>query len=249
MVATANPTGNIPVVNGSVPCEGTKILPFSLDFTAGPTSYSIDFTQVFQQKQFSTLQTVWIDNSENNDPLSIVCNTSNQIITAPARSQGYYALLQPTPGRVLVQTAGSLVITIIFLNFYIPPTVWPVPVVNSAGLPEVDIPALDAVISGGRVQTESDPFTIQGLTDASGTIAVAATAQVAIPASAARKRWTIANPSTQTEILQIMWGAAAAGRIDLLPGASWDESGSSIVGEAVYVIAATLHHPFTAYYK
>lgn len=249
MVATANPGGNFAIQNGAVPCEGTKAFPFNLDFTGGKNAYAIDLTAQYQQKQFTTLQTVWIDNSANASPLEIIANTTNQVIVAPPMSQGFYAILQPTPPKFQVQTNGGIVLQIILLNFYIPPFMWQIPTFSAGGLPEVDVPALDAVIVGGRVQVQGVPSTIQGLTDVSGVIAAGGTTQALIPASATRERWIISNPDTATETLYFRIGGPATGEIPLLPGATWDESGSSIVGDAVEIVAATTGHAFTAYYK
>lgn len=249
MVAVAIPGGQFPVPNGAVPCEGTKVFPFNLDFTAGKNAYSIDLTSQYNQKQFTTLQTVYIDNSNNPAILQIVCSVTGQVITAPALSQGYYAILQPSPPKLIAQTLGGVVVLIQLLNFYIPPVVWEIPIVNAAGLPEIDIPALDAVIVGGRVQVQQVPYTIQGLTDASGTIAVGGTRQVLFAASPTRQRWILSNPDTATETLYFCFTLITAGLIPILPGASWDESGSSIVGDGVWVVGATTAHAFTAYFK
>lgn len=249
MVQIANPAGNFPVLNGSLPCEGTKAYPFNLDFTA-VNAYKIDLTQQQIQKQFTTLQTVWIDNADNTAEFELICTTTGQRIIAPPQSQGFYAMLQPSPPVFSVQTSGALVMEIILLNFYIPPQVTDVSLtVSAGGLPQFDIPALDGVIAGGKLQTQSVPFTTTGLTNASGNVAAANTYQQVIPASATRVRWVISNPLTASEELDIAFGAGPGGAIALAPGVTWDESGSSIVGDEVQVRAATAGHVFTAYYK
>lgn len=245
MVAQANPIGIFQSNNGAVPCEGTKVFPFNLDFTA-VNAYLIDLTQQYQQKQFTTLQTVYIDNSNNNSILQVVCSVTGQVITAPALSQGYYAILQPSPPRLQVQTNGGVIVTIQLMNFYIPPVVWGIPIVNSAGLPEVDVPALDAVITGGLVQVAAYAGTLNAQTDDSGTITVGGTRQTLFAANPARKRFIISNPSTATEILQFSYGAGA-GLIDIAPGATWNEADLSVSGALIQIVGATTGHAFTAY--
>jgi hypothetical protein len=216
-----------------------------LDFTT-TNAYLVDFTQQYTQKQFTTLQCVYIDNSQNLDELSVIVNGTNQTITAPPQSQGFYEVLATSSPKFNIETNGNLIVQVIFLNFYIPPTVYQIEPVNSAGLPEIDIPALDAIITGNALNVVTQPFTITGVTDNGG--AVAAGGTIAVPASATRKRWIISNPDTATETLDIRLGSNVASPIPLLPGMTWDESDSSIVGDVVYVTAATVGHAFTAYY-
>lgn len=247
MVQMAPLQGNFTTTNGELPCEGTKALPFNLDFTVAD-AYLIDLTQQYNQKLFTSIQCVYIDNSLNPSPLQIICGTTNQVTTCPPFSQGFFELLLPTPPKLMVQTIGVLVVNIQLLNFYIPPDVWTIGAFSNTGLPQIDIPALDAIISNGALTVASKPFTIQGVTDASSAIAAGGTPQIVIPANAARERWIVSNPSTATEVLQFSLGSAGAGKIDLLPGMIWDESGSSIVGDAVYLVAPTTGHTFSAYY-
>lgn len=248
MVATVNQGGISPLVNGSVPCEGTKAIPFNVDFATFAT-WQIDLTNQFRQGQFTTLQTVWIDNADNNSTLTLTCSVTAQRIIAPARSQGFYALLQPTPPVFQLNSAGGIVVEVIFLNFYIPPQVWFNAAASSGGLQQVDVPALDAIIVSGGMNVNTSPQNLQGLTDNSGTIAVGGTRQVLLAASATRKRWILSNPSTATEILQFCIGIITAGLIDLLPGQTWNEDGATVVGDGVWVVAATGAHAFTAYSK
>jgi hypothetical protein len=246
MVQVAGLVGNFSTPNGSFPCEGTKSYPVQLDFSVA-NGWLCDFTQQFNQKQFTTLQTVYVDNSNNPQPVIITCSGTGQVITAPAMSQGYYSLLQPTPPQLNVASAGAVKVTLQFLNFYIPPTVWLITSTNGQGLPEVDVPALDAVISGGRVLVSSIPGTLIGPQDLSGTIAAGGTAQSLITLNPSRKRWQLSNPSTATEILQFMYVTGASGRTDLAPGQTWVEDGSSTSGDAIFVVAATTGHAFTCF--
>lgn len=246
MVQIANPSGNFSVLNGSTPCEGTKAYPFNLDFTAN-SAYLVDLTQQYQQKQFTTLQTVWIDNKDNDNDLEIICGTTSQRIIAPGGTQGFYAMLQPSPPKFTVQTSGSLIVNIALLNFYIPPVVWTDIPLSAGGLPQVDVPALDAVISGGKVQVASNPYTVTGMVDASGVIAAGGVWQAVFAVNAVRKRFILSNPDTATETLYFRINGGGA--IPMFPGGGWDESGSSIDGDLIELMAVTIGHAFTAYSK
>lgn len=248
MVQIANPNGNFPTVNGSLPCEGTKALPFVFDFAAA-NAYQVDLTQLQQQNTFTTLQTVWIDNSQNNSFLEIICGTTSQLIFAPPRTQGFYAMLLPVPFKFSVQSSGGIAVQCIFLNYYIPPQVWTVGTVSASGLPQIDVPALDAIIVNGGLNVNTTPQTLTGMLDRSGTIAAGGTRQQVFAANAAAKRRVLSNPSTATEILQFSWTTNTTGLIDLLPGQTWDESNATIVGDAWFVVGATTTHAFIAYEK
>lgn len=241
MVMVANPAGNQNVLNGSLPCEGTKAFPFNLDFTAA-NAYQIDLAPQYNQGQFQTLQTAYIDNIDNPEVLEIIISGGTyQRVVAPAFSQGFYAILVGGPPPVImVQTSGTLLLNVILLNFYIPPVVW-------YGELTVDIPAIDAIIVNGGLNVNSTPPTFTGFIDASGTITAGGVAQALFALSAGRKRFVISNPSSESEALQFNFNGG--GFIDLLPGMTWDESGSEINGDAVTVKAATTGHAFTAYSK
>lgn len=241
MVAVASTPGKADLNNGAVPCEGTRAYPFNLDFTT-VNAYLIDLTQQYTNGQFTTLQTAFIDNSSNPAAFELICNSTSQVVVCPPFSQGFFTLLIPSPPKLQAQTNGLLVMEIILLNFYIPPAVWSVPVTNSSGLPQVDVPALDAVISGGKVQVQStqNPTT---LTNKSGTITLGGTGQLLVAGNASGQDIMIENPTTATEILQ--WSPFAIGGpwFDIAAGQLVDKSG---ITNSVWVRGATTGHAFTA---
>ena len=245
MVSMANGNGNFPVVNGALPCEGTKAFPFKLDFSA-TNAWLIDLTPQWQQKQFTTLQCVWMDNSLGDENLEIICDVTEQSIICPPRSQGFFELLQPVPPKFMVQTNDTITKQIILLNFYIPPQTWFVWQVNGNGYPQISIPAIEAIIVAGALTVTPIPPTYTAMTDASGTITAGGTKQVALAANAARKRFVLANPDTATETLYLSFIAGdGVALIPLIPGEVWDESGSTIAGGILYVQAATTAHAYT----
>lgn len=247
MVAVNSGLTPLSVPNGAVPCEGTKAFPFKLDFTVG-NAYVIDMTQSYLNKQFSTLQCVYIDNSDNASDLDIICNATDQRVSCPAGSQGYFPLLAPSPPKFVVQTSGSLLLEIIFLNFYIPPGLWANAPASAGGLPQVDIPAIDAIISGGAMNVNAIPTTSAVITDASSTITTGGTPKSILAPNPARKRFILANPDTATETLYFMFNVGTAGRIPLKAGERWDESGSEICGAEIFAVAVTSAHPYTLYW-
>lgn len=246
MNASVNTNQLVPQLlqNGMVPCKnGPKGIPALLNFTLG-TSFDLDLSQIIAAGFLDNVQTIYVDNSGNSNAFNITCSVSSQVLTVPAGAQAYLPLLQPSPAKLNFSTGGTPTITIQLLNFYLPPIVWSSGSANSAAQIVSD-PTLDATVANGRVQTSA----IAGQTtpnDKSGTITVGGTPQIIIATNAARKGYTIHNPSTATEVLQIMFGAAASGKIDLTPGSIY-ESGMFLYTGDIYAVAATAAHAFSAY--
>jgi len=237
------------VPTGNPSCEGRKSITILIDFSLGLT-YTLDLSGAQAQLAwFKSIQTLYVDNSANANPFIITCGVTTQRISIPAGACAYMPLLQPDQPVLQFNTASAVTVKIQLLNFFLPPCVWNGTTGGAGGTLPVADAILDATVVGGKVQVTQIPFTIQSLTDASGTITTGGTVQACVPASASRARWIISNPSTESEVLQFGFGSPPTHFIDLLPGATWDESGSSIVGDAVQIKAATTGHTFTAYYK
>lgn len=226
------------VFMGAEACEGRKAFRFLLDFSLG-LQYLIDFATWINQKTIDSVQGLYVDNSLGTAAVKFTFSGTNQIITVPAGSQAYLPVIVANPPSVVIDCTNAAQQTNLYvLNFFVPPYIW-------GGTQAIDIPALDAIIVSGRLNVRSDPDTVT-MTDKSGTIAVGGTAQTAIAANAARKRFTLANPSTASEVLQFRFGNTG-GFIDLTPGMIWDESGSTVSTALIQVVAATAAHAYTAY--
>lgn len=119
---------SLPVFNaltGLLPCEGAKAMPYVADFSA-TTEYDFDFTQQVQNKQFTTVQGLYVDNSANASSVVITVGGTNQTITVKANTCGYYTLLSTGNPSFKITSAGGVSVPLVFLNFYVPPTVWAV---------------------------------------------------------------------------------------------------------------------------
>lgn len=230
------PTGNVPSCG-----IGRKALHVRIDFSLGDT-YTLDLTAVQNSGQFDAVQTLYIDNSQSSTQLDIVTGVTLQTVSIPAGGQAYIPMLQPNPPLFQFNPhGGSAIIHIFCLNFFVPPAVW---YVN--GTPIMDL-TLESVISNGAVNTTTKPLTVTGSVDASATIATGGTRQVLFAANSARKRFTICNPSSATEVLQFSYVLNTAGLIDIPPGTTWNEADFSVSGEEIWIVAATTAHAFTAY--
>lgn len=127
MVAVS-PTGLgiLPLINGTPPCNGAKVIPFIMDFNAASV-YDFDFTQQQQGGQIDYIQTAFIDNTLNAQNLIVTVGASQQRIQVPKNSAGYFTLLAPNPLKCSFTTTGLVLVYVGFINFYIPPTVWAAP--------------------------------------------------------------------------------------------------------------------------
>jgi hypothetical protein len=115
--------GIIAPMNGQVPCEGAKCIPASLNFATN-ASYLLDLTPFYQNKQFTTLQTIYVDNTQNTAALTITINGTNQTIVVPAGSGGYFPVLAMQPPKLTFASTGAFTVFVALLNFYLPGQVW-----------------------------------------------------------------------------------------------------------------------------
>lgn len=236
---------------GEEACEGRKSFTILIDFSLGLT-YQMDLTAAQQQNNWvRSIQSLYVDNSTNANPLIVTMGVTQQVVKIPAWSQAYLPILQPNPPVIQMQTASAVVLKVHVLNFFVPPAIWSAYGTkfqfDASGYLQVSDPLLEALISNGALNVNMAPYGIGTDTDRSGTIAAGGTSQVLLVANASRKRWFVQNPSTATEILQIRLGAIGAKVIDIAAGATWDEDGSSIFTGGVWIVAATAAHAFTAY--
>lgn len=242
-------TSAIVTTVGFVPCEGPKTLPVLINFALGST-YNLDLSQIIQTGFVSCIQCLYIDNSQNGASISVSCNQSNQNVSIPAYCQGYIPLLAPVPTLLTVTSTLTATVMLQLLNFYQPPAVWNTrtfaPTFTVSGSLQVSDPILDACIAANEVAVAINPYGVTDV-DHSTTITTGGTAQVAIAANSSRKRFIISNPDTATETLYMYYASGSNGPIALTPAMTWDENGTSVDKQAIYVKAATTGHAFTAY--
>lgn len=136
--------------NGLVPADGPKSLPITIDFSVDPV-WKVDLTQQTNLKIVNFIQCVFVDNSQNTEPLYIQTETVRQQIVIPPFSQGYVPILAARPPVLNMQTAGGIAITFHFLNVPMPLAIWsvtspPAYQFDGNGYLQVDSPALSALV-------------------------------------------------------------------------------------------------------
>lgn len=247
----------VPVNIGGVPKEGPLAIPASYDFSSGTASpIQVDLSYLIaQQVRMSMVQSVFIDNSGNNQPVVVSVGGTTQQIALYAGWQGFFPILATGVPKFTIATAGTGIVNVQYQNFQIQASQWPA---NPANASSVTIPVsdaiLDATVSANRVQTlmKVAPATV---VDHSGTIAVGNTAQQLMAANPSRQGFIVMNIDEviNEEMAVSVVGAAALatpGSITLAtspqagyPGGVYQGVGSG----AISIIAATAGHKFTAY--
>ncbi len=106
-----------------VPCQGPRTCPLTLDFGIDT---DLEFTaQNFVQRGFlEMIQGVYVDNSNNSQPMTVTCPDTRQSITwAPGR-QGYKVVLCPNPPTLQFHSTGGVRVNIQILNFPVTNSDW-----------------------------------------------------------------------------------------------------------------------------
>lgn len=139
---------DVPVANALIPKEGPRAVSVVAPFTVSATTFLIDFQQTQTLQKMSVIQTLFVDNFKNPQPLTILCSGTNELITFPAFAQGYIPVLAVAPSTNFnIATTGAVSVALIFLNVPINPIIW---YNNSSGGSATNtIDASDALVAGG----------------------------------------------------------------------------------------------------
>lgn len=116
---------NVALDNQQIPSEGSKAIPALMDFTLS-NQFVFDLQNIMARGQISMIQTVYIDMSASDVPMTLFFQSSGQTIVAKGRTQGYYTVLCPTPAKLTATCAGGpLGVVVFFINVPIPGVIWP----------------------------------------------------------------------------------------------------------------------------
>lgn len=118
------------VTNATLPPEGPKAIPLTLDFTSvsGQPMYVIQVSQFYMKGAgwpgLSAIQGLYLDNRANASPLVVSVSQTNQNITVAAGFQGYYPLLSPNGGTLTFASVGGVVCFAEVYNIPMPAGTW-----------------------------------------------------------------------------------------------------------------------------
>lgn len=214
--------------NGYAPKEGTKALPVDFDFrTTGVID--VDLQVENTNGVIQMVQSIWIDNTNNPNPLTIVFGVTRQRIVCPASAHGMWPVItvDQVSFRMSSVVSAGAVGQVILLN---------VPMPYTQGGPVT----VNANVTAAPIQRVNE-------TDFSGTIAAGGVSQIAIAANALRYGLLIQNPTNEIEPLLLEFGNVAAPgvSIELLPGEKF-VTNNFVSIQSVNVRAATTGHAFIA---
>lgn len=190
-------------------------VPIVCDFSATgipATGYVFNPNPFFNKKQFSSLQSIFIDNTANNGFVLVFNPTFNQLFALPPGYQGYFPFLCPelnvTPFQIT--STGTQTANINFISVAMPAAQWAgtiSPAGGGSGTVPVSDAILDATVFSGRVQVLTKQSQLTG-TDKSGTLGLANTPVLILPANASRQKWRIQNID-YTNLGAIWWSYGA----------------------------------------
>jgi len=99
----------------TLPATGSKAIPYNLDFTVD-TEIDIDLSELTQNGFVEFVSGAWIDNSASATSFTITCDKTNQRIIIAAGKQAYIPLIISNPPKFVAQSAGGVVVPLIFYN-------------------------------------------------------------------------------------------------------------------------------------
>lgn len=222
------------------------------------TGYSIDTTVFANKLQMKVVQTLYIDNSENDGYVEVFNPLFNQAFSLPPGWQGYFPILAAliSGSKFQVTSTGNQVANIILLNSLFPLASWAATVTPpSVGQPQtVADPILDATVQNNRQNVTSIEAQATGV-DISGTITVGGTAQLLVAANPNRRGIFLQNiDPADAEGLWFGFTAGitpgAPGSYGLAQAANVNYPGGSfqgVISNAIYVVAATTGHKFSGF--
>lgn len=111
-----------------IPEEGPIAVPVPINF-ATSTDFDLDISQQVNQGRISLVQSMFVDNSANNNPINIGVGQSPssaalQTIVVPSQSQGYFQIFSPNPARFHFNSQATGSILVILSNSPIASATW-----------------------------------------------------------------------------------------------------------------------------
>ena len=214
------------VFNGLAPKQGPKMLGQVLDFSA-VSEIDIDLFEQIVTGQIDYIQTIYVNNTDNNNAIQFEFEGTRQVLNVPANASGNFPVfVSGNSVRVKVTTpaVADLEIPIIWLNVPMPLTQWgPVNVTAN----------VSTAVQAGAATLVSDNTT-------------AGTSAALLAANAAAIRRVVQNPPTNAESIFINFGGVAASALTLAlaPGQSFD-TGSGPIDRTAWTVFSVNAVPFT----
>lgn len=155
-MASENTQGRVtwPVAYGLHPKSGSRAMPQTLDFgVESPVNIDLAYDEAAEKLEF--VQCLYVDNSLNPSPLTVILKTTNQSVVFPAGWQGYLPVLASkdnTKIQFITATLNAL-IPVQYLTFPLPAQMWPASGSAGGGSLGVDFSANKPVLLGNLIAT------------------------------------------------------------------------------------------------
>lgn len=149
---TPNNNTDIPVKNQLVPKEGPKVIPYAFNL-ATAQSYEVNLQNLIQLGKISFIQTVWVDNRENDNAIVFINSPANYTLSVPAKSQGFFPMVASNPMVLIVESPmASIIVPVNFMNVPIAPMLWS-GAANASDMPTMPVSdaILESTVSGGKI--------------------------------------------------------------------------------------------------
>lgn len=109
--------------NGFAPKEKPKVLPITLDFSTY-TSVDINLLNENTKGVLQFVQSIYIDNKDNADPLEVTIPVTGQRITCPSSCQGTFPIYAVDQFQATFACVGGNDAKVHLCNFAQPYSVW-----------------------------------------------------------------------------------------------------------------------------
>jgi hypothetical protein len=144
MLISGDAASVLPIGTGYYPQEGSRAVASQYNWSA-QLAYTEDLSQLVARGMETTIQTVWIDNSECSQPVLMLIAGTGQKIECPGSAQGVFPVFFSGTPAFLIYTTGLIAACTrcIFLNIPVNPGSW----VTSGGAFEAQSSDLNIVAS------------------------------------------------------------------------------------------------------
>lgn len=115
----------IPVFNQLVPDENPRSIRIRYDLV-NQDDVIVDLNNAIEAKVISNVQTIYFDNADNPNNVTMQIEVTNQRLIFPAYSQGYIPVLCPNPPKFTLSSQGGIG-SITMLNVPMPAIIWSIP--------------------------------------------------------------------------------------------------------------------------
>lgn len=114
---------SVPIYNAQVPAEGPKAIPFTFVFDVSGIA-TLDLSYLTDQGRISMVQTVYLDLSSANNPVSLTHDSIQIPITVKSHTQGYYPFVCPNPIKITFAGQQNDIVKVILINTPVAPGQW-----------------------------------------------------------------------------------------------------------------------------